>query len=336
MTEIVLYANGQRLETQTEPLVVAKSRNEYTAAFTFSDDWKKITKKTAVFRRYADGQSFTVDLDSDGKCKVPWEVLDPPRFHVSAFGGNLRTMTETYINVEKTGYDENAVPSATVPQIHPTPTDLKLENGKIHLIAGQNTIGTGAELPTVTVDEELSATSENPVQNKAVKTYVDETVRNSTMHDILTMTVENDADNVDGFVFSLDSEGNPFSLHKILITGKLLINYDYSAVTNKKINFKIRTNGGVRYLTLLYLTGVEQIVFSATVDYANSITTTKLSYLENMTNSQGIDSSIVKESTFMATTVAKPIEDIDVYISLDGIPTRLPLLAGSYVTVRGC
>lgn len=331
MTEILFHADGQRLEIQNEPTVVAKSRNEYKAVFAFSDDWKSIEKRTAVFRRYSDGQSFTVDLDNSNKCNVPWEVIETPRFHVSVYGGNLRTMTEIYVNVEKTGYDENAVQSGTVPQINPTPTDLKLENGKIHLIAGQNTIGTGAELPTVTVDAEMSETSENPVQNKAVKTYVDETVRNSTMHDILTMTVENDADNVDGFVFSLDSEGNPFSLHKILITGKLLIN----TTSTQRSTFRIRTNIGLRYLTLLKFTGVEQIVFSATVDYANSITTTKLSYLENMTNSQGIDSSIVKESTFMATTVAKPIEDIDVYF-LDYSTKRIPLLAGSYVTVRGC
>ena len=213
----------------------------------------------------------------------------------------------------------------------PAPDGITIDGDTLHLTVDNAPIGTGAKLPTVTVDEELSATSENPVQNKAVKTYVDETVRNSTMHDILTMTVENDADNVDGFVFSLDSEGNPFSLHKILITGKLLIN----TTSTQRSTFRIRTNIGLRYLTLLEFTGVEQIVFSATVDYANSITTTKLSYLENMTNSQGIDSFIVKESTFMATTVAKPIEDIDVYF-LDYSTKRIPLLAGSYVTVRGC
>lgn len=177
----------------------------------------------------------------------------------------------------------------------------------------------------------MSDNSANPVQNKAVKTYVDETVTASAMHDIRTMTVENDADNVDGFVFTLDSEGKHFSLHKVLITGKLFIN----TPSNQRNTFRIRTNNGNRYLTLLNLTGVEQIVFSATVDYANSITTTKLSYLENTKISQGIDSSIVHESANISNTVAAPINDIDVYL-LDNKAKRIPLLAGSFVTVRGC
>lgn len=165
MTEIAFYANGQRLESKNEPLVVAKSRNEYQAAFTFSADWADVTPKTAVFRRYSDGQSFTADLDSNGKCIVPWEVLETPRFYISVYGGDLRTMTETYINVEKTGYDENAVQSGTVPQIHPTPTDLKLENNNLHLVAGQTKIGGGVQLrktPTL-LDTFTVAEGEEPV-----------------------------------------------------------------------------------------------------------------------------------------------------------------------------
>lgn len=203
MTEIVFCANGQRLEIQTEPLVVAKSRNEYTATFTFSDDWKEITKKTAVFRRFSDGQSFTVDLDSNGKCKVPWEVLEPPRFHVSAFGGNLRTMTETYINVEKTGYDENAVQSGTVPQINPTPTDLKTENNKIYLMTGERKIGTGAKLPTeaftlwndITLEEDvLKITMKNTDSGEPLnikKLFLLFTGANTNGHAMLTLHLSN-------------------------------------------------------------------------------------------------------------------------------------------------
>lgn len=160
MTEIAFYANGQRLESKNEPLVVAKSRNEYQAAFTFSADWADVTPKTAVFRRYSDGQSFTADLDSNGKCIVPWEVLEAPRFHISVYGGDLRTMTETYINVEKTGYDENAVQSGTVPQIHPTPTDLKLENNNLHLVAGQTKIGGGIAVPHMELLNDITLTED--------------------------------------------------------------------------------------------------------------------------------------------------------------------------------
>jgi len=238
MTEIVLYANGQRLETQTEPLVVAKSRNEYTAAFTFSDDWKKITKKTAVFRRYADGQSFTVDLDSDGKCKVPWEVLDPPRFHVRAFGGNLRTMTETYINVEKTGYDENAVPSATVPQIHPTPTDLQLLNDNLHLVAGNEKIGSGVSLPTIPTNLKLTNNllqlyaGENPIGAGV------EIRKTPTLLD--TFTIADGGDPVEFYQLSLTNQ----NWRKILISGTIQ-STDTDAVNRR---LAIGTTSGFVYL----------------------------------------------------------------------------------------
>lgn len=238
MTEIVLYANGQRLETQTEPLVVAKSRNEYTAAFTFSDDWKKITKKTAVFRRYADGQSFTVDLDSDGKCKVPWEVLDPPRFHVSAFGGNLRTMTETYINVEKTGYDENAVPSATVPQIHPTPTDLQLLNDNLHLVAGNEKIGSGVSLPTIPTNLKLTNNllqlyaGENPIGAGV------EIRKTPTLLD--TFTIADGGDPIEFYQLSLTNQ----NWRKILISGTVQ-STDTDAINRR---LAIGTSSGFVYL----------------------------------------------------------------------------------------
>ncbi len=165
MTEIAFYANGQRMESKSEPLVVAKSRNEYKAVFTFSEDWKDIAQKTAVFRRYSDGQSFTTDLDEKNECTVPWEVLETPRFYVSAYGGDLRTMTETYVNVERSGYDENAVQSGTVPQIRPIPTDLKIANNKLHLTAGEKTIGDGVQIQKapILLDTFTIAVGEEPV-----------------------------------------------------------------------------------------------------------------------------------------------------------------------------
>lgn len=53
------------------------------------------------------------------------------------------------------------------------PDDLQITNNHLQLTANGETVGNGVDLPQITVDAELSDTSENPVQNKAVKAYID-------------------------------------------------------------------------------------------------------------------------------------------------------------------
>lgn len=148
MTDIKFNVNGQLLESVSEPLVVAKSRNQYRTVFQFSADWNGVSEKTAVFRRFSDGKSFTADLDENGACTVPWEVIEAPRFYVSVFGGNLRTATELFVNVEKTGYDDDAEPSGTVPQRTPVPTDLQVNGTHLQLTAKGKPVGEGVEIQT--------------------------------------------------------------------------------------------------------------------------------------------------------------------------------------------
>lgn len=234
MTNIAFYANGQRLEMQSEPIVVAKSRNEYTAAFSFTEDWKDITKKTAVFRRFSDGQSFTVDLDNNGKCKVPWEVIETPRFYVSVYGGNLRTMTEVYVNVEKTGYDENAVQSGTVPQINPTPTDLEISNDNLHMVANGEKIGNGVEMPPVPTDLKLE---NNQLQLIAGNTAIGNGVQIRKTPTLLdTFTIAEGEDPVLFFEKKLAGQG----WKHIWLSGEI-----YSSdKSNATQTFHIRTSAG--------------------------------------------------------------------------------------------
>ena len=79
---------------------------------------------------------------------------------------NATTVTETDIAVIVQEGETRQIPRTL---LAPTPPDgLQLDGNTLHLTENGVPVGTGAALPTVTVDAELSAVSENPVQNKAV------------------------------------------------------------------------------------------------------------------------------------------------------------------------
>lgn len=56
----------------------------------------------------------------------------------------------------------------------PPPDDIAIDGNTLHLTKDGAPIGTGAEFPTITVDTEISETSENPVQNKTVAAAIQE------------------------------------------------------------------------------------------------------------------------------------------------------------------
>lgn len=79
---------------------------------------------------------------------------------------NATEVTDTDIAVIVQEGETRQIPRAL---LAPTPPDgLQFDGNTLHLTENGVPVGTGAELPTVTVDAELSAVSENPVQNKAV------------------------------------------------------------------------------------------------------------------------------------------------------------------------
>ena len=152
MQTIKINVNGQSVEKEDEVLMVSKSRNEYKIQFVFSDDWNDVQGKTATFRRAESSKVYTVELASDNTCTVPWEVMETPKIYISVFGGDLRTATEAVYEVAPAGYNEDAEPSGTVPQRTPIPTDLQFANGVLHLIAKEEEIGEGVQLPKIATD----------------------------------------------------------------------------------------------------------------------------------------------------------------------------------------
>lgn len=89
----------------------------------------------------------------------------------------------------------------------------------------------------MTVDTELSETSENPVQNKVVKAYADGLAKYRIISDV-TIT-----EDIDTYTISQDSNGNTFDLRKLFF---LFIGKFDAALNNKALS--LRTNGGYQYL----------------------------------------------------------------------------------------
>ena len=92
--------------------VVSSSKNYLYAKFVFlSEDWK--APVTVIFGKYS------VLLDSENKCLVPWEVLENPgSFTVSAFCGDLQTANTVSVYVEKSGYIQGETPEEPTPDVY--------------------------------------------------------------------------------------------------------------------------------------------------------------------------------------------------------------------------
>ena len=74
---------------------------------------------TAVFGNYS------VILDSENQCLVPWEVLaSPGTFSVSAFCADLHTATCTPVTVHPSGYIEGQTPQPPTPSVYAELADM--------------------------------------------------------------------------------------------------------------------------------------------------------------------------------------------------------------------
>ena len=126
--------NKQLIRRTDCEIPVAKSENYLYAQFTFSDEWEGT--KTAIFNN---GTPYSVTLDEDNKCLVPWEVITASGFSVSVFCGQRITANVEFVGVLPTGYIEGQTPEPPTPTVY----DQIIEelNGKLepeNIIAGDN------------------------------------------------------------------------------------------------------------------------------------------------------------------------------------------------------
>lgn len=85
MLVIKLNARNQRLSRYTSAVVVPNSYDDLKLQFNFiTEDWQSATKKVANFSYKSYSESS--DIDENGLCSVPANVIRTPYFNVSVDG----------------------------------------------------------------------------------------------------------------------------------------------------------------------------------------------------------------------------------------------------------
>lgn len=118
----ITFELSNQIIRRTDCNVLASgSQNYVTAKFDIlTEDWT--APITAIFDDY------TVVLDEDNQCLVPWEVLaNSGKVTVSAFCGNLHTAIAETFQVYPSGYTEGQTPENPTPSVYVQLTQLVRE-----------------------------------------------------------------------------------------------------------------------------------------------------------------------------------------------------------------
>lgn len=122
----------------------------------------------------------------------------------------------------------------------------------------------------MTVDTEMSDTSNNPVQNKVVKAYADGLAKYRVISDV-TIT-----EDIGTYSISQDSNGKEFDLRKMFF---LFIGKFDAALSNKALS--LRTNGGYQYLAYMGYTLAENHECAFWLEAENFLRTDKNSGIKS-------------------------------------------------------
>lgn len=74
---------------------IVSDNTDYTAVFTFDEEWAQESKKVARF--VWNGRHYDVDIDANGTCPVPRITGRTPLVHVGVYAGELKTSTDAAI-----------------------------------------------------------------------------------------------------------------------------------------------------------------------------------------------------------------------------------------------
>lgn len=99
-------------------LVTSQSQNYVQAHFDArSDDWA--APITAIFKADNDNNAYSILLDKNNTCIIPWEVLrNAGTVNVSAFCGDRHTANIAQFTVVQSGYTEGEMPSEPTPTVY--------------------------------------------------------------------------------------------------------------------------------------------------------------------------------------------------------------------------
>lgn len=109
----ISFALSHQIISRTDSMILASgSKNYVTAQFDLlTEDWT--APITAIFNEY------TVVLDENNQCLVPWEVLaNPGKVAVSAFCGDLHTAISVLVPVHPGGYIDGQTPQPPTPGVY--------------------------------------------------------------------------------------------------------------------------------------------------------------------------------------------------------------------------
>lgn len=114
--EFALSHSFIRLVKRT--LVTSQSQNYVQARFDLrSDDWT--APITAIFKADNDNNAYSILLDKENTCIIPWEVLrNAGTVNVSAFCGDRHTANIAQFTVVQSGYTEGEMPSEPTPTVY--------------------------------------------------------------------------------------------------------------------------------------------------------------------------------------------------------------------------
>ena len=404
-----------RTDTETP---AANSDCYLKAKFEFGNDWDVSSSVCPIFRRGGEDSGYMPKLtngsflDEQNICFVPIEVLNKEgRFFVSIFdykNGKTITTNEAMVEVCRSGpvfnsptiysldlrfenenlqltangeavgagvelpkqeidnmmsdTSENPVQNKvakayTDEKTRATPTDISLNGNLLQLTANGKAVGEGVEIPKQEIDDAMSDTSENPVQNKVAKAYTDEKTKATPTDISLTgnllqltangkavgagVTIQSglrlinritvaDGETATMLKISKDVDGASFSLQNIMFAARL------NLPSAQTVTIRLRTDGGGRYL--VFKTGVQasEVLFVSGESKVFSIgTNTNAEYITS--NVDLIGSTIgTAFQTFAANAISKTnISDIEIFL-YDASNNFVELQAGTSLEVWGC
>lgn len=116
-------------------LVTSQSQNYVQARFDLrSDDWT--APITAIFKADNDNNAYSILVDKNNTCIIPWEVLrNAGTVNVSAFCGDRHTSNIAQFTVVQSGYTEGEMPSEPTPTVYEQILK-KFEGKQDKLVAG--------------------------------------------------------------------------------------------------------------------------------------------------------------------------------------------------------
>lgn len=119
MSVIRAHVEDQVLRIIEAPIIASGGQNEVKVAFTFCEKWDGFAK-TATFYR-DESNPYSVILDNEDICVVPWEVYyEAGTFHIGVFGnkGEIRRTSSVVKYKVKRGAITDTMPSAPTPEVY--------------------------------------------------------------------------------------------------------------------------------------------------------------------------------------------------------------------------